>query len=261
MFAIILLLAVLPAQFAGMARYGIEKQRVETRLEILLRDWDKAHQNIHEVHYTIQVTAEDRVLREKKMYQIEGFVKRDNLARINLFERIDKPTLIVFLNDRQLDIYKCDNKEKISWEIPDDFPEKWFDKGWGFIAEFYRDNREFFGFEFPVGKIHEEFETSLRQEDDNWAYIQLIPKTDHRKGYVKNIEVVLNQKNHLARQIRLWDNWGNLTIYDFQKLDINPKPPITLESISKDLPIGYKEMTFPLLDAIIKAPDSKSSSQ
>jgi outer membrane lipoprotein-sorting protein len=260
MSTLILLLAVLPAQFADIASYALKKQNAESRLEALLKEWEKADQKIHEIHYTIQVTTEDRVLKDKQRCRIEGFVKRHNLARINLNEKTEEPILIAFLNDRILEIYKCETKEKLSWALPDDFPEKWFEGGWlgSLMAGAFQDNREFFCFEFPVGKIHEEFESSLRKEDDNWAYIEMFPKSERRKADVKKMEVVLNQKTHLVRQVRFFDCNGNLSIYDFQKLDINPTPPITLESISKNLPKGYKELS---LDALFKAPDSKSDSQ
>jgi hypothetical protein len=56
------------------------------------------------------------------------------------------------------------------------------------------------------------------------------------------MEVVLDQKTHLVRQYRMLDVNGNRNIYDFAKIEINPTPEITLESISKDLPTSFKEL-------------------
>jgi hypothetical protein len=52
----------------------------------------------------------------------------------------------------------------------------------------------------------------------------------------QQVELVLNQKTHLVCQVRYSMPNGNRMILDFEKMEINPTPPITWESISKDLP-------------------------
>jgi len=56
------------------------------------------------------------------------------------------------------------------------------------------------------------------------------------------LEIVLDQNTHLVRQYRLLGVNGNWDIYDFAKIEINPTPEFTLESISKDLPKSFKEL-------------------
>jgi hypothetical protein len=63
------------------------------------------------------------------------------------------------------------------------------------------------------------------------------------------MEVVLNQKTHLVRQVRWLIANGNRMILDFDKVEINPTPPITWESISKDLPKGWQKIHIPADDS------------
>ena len=93
---------------------------------------------------------------------------------------------------------------------------------------------------------HPRFDLRLKKEDKYWAYIQLEPKAKEIRAELRDMEIVLDQKTHFVRQYRLVHTNGNRTIMDFQKIEINPIPPITLESISKGLPKGFKEIYIPI---------------
>ncbi len=232
------------------------------RLDALLQAWDKANKNVREVHYKMEWTTEDRVLKAKEVCRVEGWVKMHNLGRIDLKDDNGKPTHIFLLNDKTLEVYDIRNEQKGVWEIPPGFPEKYFDQGWlmGLLARTFQWNRQLLCFEFAVGEIRERFDVGLKKEDKYWAYIQLEPKAKEIRAELRDMEVVLDQKTHFVRQYRLLENNGNWSICDFQKVEINPVPPITLESISKDLPKAFKEIRFSSLvgDADPKPADSKS---
>jgi hypothetical protein len=244
MTAMILLSVLSPVQLPGAATEFIH-HRTEARLETLLKDWENPNQNIRAAHYLIDWTREDRVLKDKEVFQIEGFINRSKLARIDMKDDRGKTTIIYLLNNKILDLYNFTNEVKFSFEIPTGFPEEYVDNGsWlgEFLARSFQAERELFYFEFPIGQIQQHYEIHLRKEDKHWAYIQLIPRTKEKESICRQMEVVLDQKTHLVRQYRMLDVNGNSGIYDFRKIEINPTPPITLESISKDLPKSFKEL-------------------
>ncbi len=224
-----------------------EKPDPSNRLETLLKAWDKANQNVREIHYVMEWTMEDKVLKGKEVRRLEGFVKKHNLARVDLNDDTGKPMQIILLNDRTLEMYNIQNKEKLSWEIPISSPGDDPDKGWfeGILARIFQEFRELFCFDIPLSEVHRRFDARLRKEDQYWAYIQLIPKTKEERKYLREVEVVLDQKTHFIRQYRAIDVNGNRSICDFQKVELNPTPPITLESISKDLPREFREVLIP----------------
>jgi outer membrane lipoprotein-sorting protein len=221
-----------------------------SRLNVLLQSLDKANQSIRTAHYMVEWTSEDLVLNEKELRQFEGFVKRPNLARINLKDKKGSPSQILLYNDNSIEIYNFQKEEKIAWNMPVGFPEEYLNGGWFWdlvACPFYME-RKMLCFDFSIGEIYHHFDMRLRKEDKNWAYIHLTPKSKESQTVLREGEVVLDQRTHLVRQYRLLFRGGNRSIYDFQKIEINPSLPITPESISRDLPKGFKEILIPPLN-------------
>jgi hypothetical protein len=98
---------------------------------------------------------------------------------------------------------------------------------------------------FPVNEMRQDYLFRLNKEDKYWAYIKIDPRTE-AEGDFKDLEVVLNQKTHLVRQIRCVDWCGRRVIWDIEQVEINPTPAITLESIFKNLPKDWKRVYLPV---------------
>jgi outer membrane lipoprotein-sorting protein len=224
-----------------------DKSDASARLDVLLKAWEKANQNIRQVHYVMEWTTEDRVTKDKEIRRVEGFIKRPNLARVEVKEENGKLTHIFLLHDKTLEVYDFRNEQKGVWELPLGFPEDYLNKDWGmaFLARAFQWNRQLLCLEFPIGQIRQRFDIRLKNEDKHWAYIELIPRTKEDRSDLQKMEIVLDQRTHLVRQYRLLEVHGSWTIRDFQKVEINPSPPITLESISKGLPKGFKQLFIP----------------
>src|SRR6516225_2548989 len=107
-----LLLVLLPAQLPTAAIDALTHLS-ESRVEALLWDWQKATQEIRSAHYLIDWTHEDRILKDKEVFQIEGFIKRSKLARIDFKENSGKRTQIFLLNDRILETYNFVSQDKL----------------------------------------------------------------------------------------------------------------------------------------------------
>jgi outer membrane lipoprotein-sorting protein len=220
---------------------------LESRVDALLRGWDKANQNIRAAHYMAEWTTEDIVLKHKEIRKVEGFVQRPSLARIHLKDDKGKPRVIFLYNEKLLEIYNFQKTEKIAWNMPVGFPEEYLNMGWlwDILARPFYFERKMLCFDFSIGEIYHHFAVRLNKEDKYWAYIQLMPKSKESQTVLRELEVVLDQRTHLVRQYRLLDSLGNRSIFDLQKVEFNPTLPITWESISKDLPKGFKEVSIP----------------
>src|SRR5438132_14027577 len=66
-------------------------------LDALLKAWDKANKNVRELHYTMEWTTEDMVLKNKEVCRLEGFIKKPELERIDIRDDKGKLTLILLL--------------------------------------------------------------------------------------------------------------------------------------------------------------------
>jgi hypothetical protein len=225
-----------------------DKPDVRTQLDDLLKAWDKASQNIREIHYTMEWTTEDKLSKEKTARRVEGFVKSHD-ARVNLKDEKGRLTQVFLCHENVLESYDFENKGKVSlyttadWWSPDLL--SWC--------------RRLLCYDFKVADLKERYDPQLQKEDGNWAYIGLLAKNQTDAHWFPEIQVVLNQKTHLVRQIRIRDFSGTWTTYDYQQVVINPKPSIALEPISKDLVKGFDEIDLvtPTNEANAKPPASK----
>src|SRR5439155_4453356 len=60
------------------------KSDASARLDVLLKDWDKANKNVRELHYTMDWTTEDSVLKNKEVHRLEGFFNKPGLERVDI---------------------------------------------------------------------------------------------------------------------------------------------------------------------------------
>ena len=84
---LLLLAGTMPTALPVGLRIAIDAEnnhRVAARLETLLQAWDKANQNARELHYTVQWTTEDRVLKDKTIRQVEAFIKKPKFCSSRL---------------------------------------------------------------------------------------------------------------------------------------------------------------------------------
>jgi outer membrane lipoprotein-sorting protein len=235
---------VLPAALAPTAPAAEKKLEGDSRLESLLREWEKGDHQIRELHCTFTVTTEDRILKDKTTSRGEAFFKKPDLARIDFKDQEGKLPQIWLYKGKTLRLYNFTNQIEEVGPIDLDASQDWFTK---WMASTFKLARWAFP-AAPFDEAQKNFQFHLRKEDKYWAYIQLEPRYPKEFVDFKEMEVVLNQKTHLVRQIR-YSTSGHRMILDFEKIEINPTPPITWESISKDLPKGWQKIHIPADDS------------
>lgn len=236
---------------------------LESRLDALLRAWDKANQNASELHFTIKLTSEDLVLKWKTIRQGEGFLKKPKLGRVDWKDEKGSPTESYIWNDKVYERYDFEKKEKQVFQVPAESAREHLNWIGRFLLSIFEERIEWLWFNLTAPEVKERFEISLLKEDTNWAYLQLKPIKKVDQNYFRPIRAVLNQKTHLIRQVYLVDVNGNRHIWDYETIDVNPTPPLTTQSIFKGLPKEFKEIRIPYSGTEIdaKASDSKSRKQ
>jgi len=231
----------------------------DSRLETLLKDWDKANQDIRELHFTIKFTTDEtdpnqrmhqllkdgQGLKDNTFRQGEGFFKKPKLGRVDWKDEKGNLSELFIWNDNAYERYDFEKKEKLVFPVPADNTRENFNWLGRCLLHFVGERIKWIFFDLPAAELKARFEITLSKEDATWAYLQLKPLKPDDKANFRELRIVLNQKTHLLRQICLYDVIGNRTIWDFENIEVNPTPPITLESISKNLPKGFREGHLP----------------
>ncbi len=239
--------AVFPAALTPTAPAAEKKSEGDARLATLLREWEKADHEVRELNYSFQSTMEDRILRDKQISRGEAFVKKPNLLRIDWKDEKGKFWKTWIWSNGFLREYDSEKKEIWILRISSDLSKESLDRGWllnGICRQMHQGLKWFY-IGFPVNEMRRDYLFRLNKEDKYWAYIKIDPRTE-REGDFKDLEVVLNQKTHLVRQIRCVDCCGRRVMWDFEQVEINPTPAITSESIFKNLPKDWKKVYLPV---------------
>ncbi len=212
-----------------------------SRLEELLKAWDKVNQNAREIHYTIQMTVEDHVLKDKTVRRGKGSFKKPSLGRIDWNDEKGKLTDICIWNNKVFEEYNFGKKTNLRIDLSLCSLEKPLNQCWPIkiMVGIFERNFRWLPIGLPVTNLKEQFDIRLVKEEKDWAYLQLKPRNNKGKPDIGEIELVLSQTNYLVRQVRSRDSTGNLVIWDFQEAEINPMRSISLDSILKDLPQDF----------------------
>jgi outer membrane lipoprotein-sorting protein len=223
-----------------------KKSETDARLETLLQEWEKANQDAREIHYNLQCTIEG-LASNKQTSRAEAFVKKPSLFRIDWKDEKEKIWMTWIRNNGFFYEYDLDERQIHILRISSDLSEDSLDRDWllnGICHQMHR-GLQWFYIGFPVNEMRQHYLFRLNKEDKYWAYIRIDPR-GHKEGEFKELEVVLSQKTKLVRQIRCVDGYGLKMIWDFERVETNPTPAITLESISKNLPKDWKKIYPPL---------------
>jgi len=95
----------------------------------------------------------------------------------------------------------------------------------------------------PVSEFRARYRLRLTRQDQRWEYIEAQPRLDEDRADFDRTEVVLSQKTHLVRRIWCLQPNGNELTVDFKHVETGVSPPISLKSITADLPRGWKRQT------------------
>ena len=96
----------------------------------------------------------------------------------------------------------------------------------------------------PVNEAKELFYIRLAQEDDDWIYLTLLPRTSSMQASYQRMRVVLDRKTFHLLEIWFDQPNGSEETIEFEK-PVKEKQPITEEALLRDFPEKRQQIPQP----------------
>jgi hypothetical protein len=214
------------------------------RLEAVLREWSKANRETKSFHATVKFTTLDKTFQQIEVRHVEVSVRKPDLVRRDVKD--DKAKLIEIwlqLGDTW-HWYNSVPRHHTVFPPLMELPTLAKSVGWAWLSDLIAatarvDNWVYV--ELPVEEVRQHCSIHLVKEDQWWTYLQVEPKpSDTLRAHFRHMRVVLNRKTRLVRQIWLEQPNGTEMRWDFERLETDVRPPITVDSLSRDLPQGWE---------------------
>jgi outer membrane lipoprotein-sorting protein len=222
-----------------------EKAKPETRLEEVLRAWARANQKLRSARYQFTVTETDKVFKKQVVSEAQALLRKPDLLRIDLRAK-GKPTETILLADKEVRWYDFARRTEYIYGEP---PERQFlgpdreIRSWWELLERALSRRDaFFAWDywvitgFPVRELRPRFDVRLAKEDQWYVYLELAPTRAGDRASFRRMRVVLLRDSYRVRQIWLRHANGNETTYDFLRVEVDPRPPLTREALRVSRP-------------------------
>ncbi len=228
------------------------KDKPNPRLKAVLAEWQKATQSIRQLHYEFVRTEEDTTFNTEVVSTGQVYFKKADLFRMDTRSK-NGETEYLFVAEAKLHQFRNRDKTEVVEPLSEGFkkapfqyperPEKprGFWESWlRFRLEFWTEPLAMLCQQFPIRQWEKHCHVTLKREDENWIYLEIKPRTPCFKADFQRMEVVLNAKTFHLRRIFFEQPNGSTVTTDVEKAEINGAEPITLESIRKGLPQGWK---------------------
>jgi hypothetical protein len=219
------------------------KAQADARLDVVLREWDKASDAVHKTHFTIRISEWDSITEKKSTSSMEVFVSKPDLMRIDYKNQKSGPSWFIY-KDRTVRLLSSADKTDCSYPLSDGFgfpehPGRHPDDFLSSIGGGFLEQVSWIAYGLPVSDLKSRFDFRLSREDDNYIYIEIEPR--HKDGWMPDnrMQVVLNRKTYQIR--RLWIENSTEMTYDYERPHGDSTEAITPESILKGLPEDYKK--------------------
>jgi TIGR03009 family protein len=212
----------------------------DARLDMVLRDWERASNAVRQMRYTVQRTEADFVHGTKTVSLGEVFIKKPSLLRVDQKDEKGEVTEVILCKGKELHIYDFTRKFEHVFEIP---PKPGVsEKGGDFlgIGAWIHEWVWWIHVGLPLRDLKSRFSMRVDREDDSWSCLEIRPRSRADQGNFLLMQVLLDKKTRWVRRIWIESLNRNTTTWDFQMPTLDPNPPITAESISKDLPRNWR---------------------
>jgi hypothetical protein len=225
-----------------------EERTPEARLERLLHEWARASDAAREARYTFKRRLQPKDAENTKVLRGEVLVKRPALLRVNVVDDKGKSVVSLFADDKTLHNYDFATRtERVFPPLPlsgarrsagpegtpgpfrDWVPEP---NAWGLAGP-------------PVRQLARRFDVRLAKEDRYYAYIELRPMAPEDRKLFWRARVVLDRNGPWLRQLWFELPDGGEDLWDYERPDTRPEPPLTRELILKglkNLPPGWRRL-------------------
>ncbi|HEV3258921.1 MAG TPA: hypothetical protein VG013_18770 [Gemmataceae bacterium] len=233
-------------------RKAVDKARADARLDALLRDWEKARTRVRDMHCEFVWTMQDRTFGDKTTFTGRVFFKSPDLLRADVKDGKGQLQYIVLLTKKGVRYYDFHARQESFIETRSGHQQRvdscwlleWLDRWVGRLSQ--RVQWTFVG--MPVGDLRARYRVRLTKEDERWAYIEAKPRMAEDRADFEKMEVVLSKKTHLLRRTWYLQPNGNEITVDIKHVETDVSPPISLKSMSSDLPRGWERNSLPAED-------------
>jgi hypothetical protein len=216
------------------------------RLEEVLQGWQNAAESVRQAHYSVRTTSVDPVIARTEVSRTEQWFRKPDLLRIDLKNDNGSRQQCFYSKGKEVHWFR-NNEEAVynlssEFGFPDDpgrYPDSFWPSLGGKLLQVA--HRQILGFSVP--ELKKNCDVRLVKEDAYWIYLEFIPRERSYQQEFSYLRVVLDRKELWVRQITSRNSNGSSTIYDNEKPDTTT--PVTPESITKGLPVGWKRSEDP----------------
>jgi hypothetical protein len=236
-----------------------EKKGFDARLQEVLAGWAKANDALRQAHIRFKMIDRDDVLKTSEVWEGWAQVRKPDLLRIDLrgaggvasgrillctgdeFRGFERGKELVYHPRRVFDFVDFGipkSRDKDGWLMISclgEFKVHLQQRAWPFIG-------------FPFKELPKRFKVTLDTEDEHWSYLTLVPNSEPDRATTKSMQVVLQREDSRVRRVSILCRTppGSIT-FDFERSP-DTTTPVTLESVTKDLPVGFERTEVPDFD-------------
>jgi TIGR03009 family protein len=216
------------------------------RLEEVLLGWAKASISAKQFRRTARMTLHDRVLQSVETGSIDVYCCKPDLLRVDHMDEKGNPKEVVYCKGKEIHFFSGGQEHVFrlsdAFGFPDNperYPNTFLERFTGVLLE----QASCLTVGFPVRTLRDRFDVRLTKEDEQWVYLELRPRRSRDKEWYDLVQIVLHRKELWVRRVFTRQPNKNEITYDFEKPDTSK--PVTVESIVKGLPVGWKRVECP----------------
>src|SRR5262249_39792977 len=149
---------------------------------------------------------------------------------------------------KEIHWYDCASKRVILWPVvqlnskgPASF-SRWFFRAFVDLGYQMAEEQETIFLGRPVADLKRRFKVSLNNEDARWVWVKLEPRSSEQRAWFKMIQVLLDKKSFLVRQVIVYQPNDNEIRWTLTDVKTNVKPRISAETLAHDLPMGFEKI-------------------
>lgn len=189
------------------------------RIDALLRGWEQRTQGVSDLRCEfVRRTLEQAFPVERVEYGRAAYIRPDR-GRLDLWrtpERRKEDYAEIFICDGEaIHQYVFKTKEYVKHVLP---PSQ---RGQNIVQGTLP-----FLFGLNSAEAKSRFGLRMEQEDKDWAWIEITPRTPEDRQNFRLVKIVLNKATYLPGAILVVEPIGNQYKYEITLMEPNPKPPV-----------------------------------
>jgi TIGR03009 family protein len=213
----------------------------DARQEAVLREWEQKSKGWNNIQYKFKGQEEDATFKTKEIIYGEVAGAWPDLVRIDLTNEAKTPIRTVLFSKDQILEYDPPRRQKRVFDLAKRDQLDWVSN---IMISMLDGVRPLYLWP-PVCELQQRFRITLSKEDQHYAYLRIEPRSNGDRNAFRWILVALAKETFLVRTIILAEPNGNTRRWDIEQVKTNVSPPITVESLSKNLPQNCEEIVLP----------------